>query len=227
MKFFLLLLFLFPLGCSVTPVPENIEQLHREAKEIVPLIEQNLQPGDIIFRLGSTQLLGGLIDFSKEVAKATQSDFSHAAIVYQVLADGAILVDVTNTGVARRYIIDWYLDGTSHVVVKRLKPEYLSYIPLVLAELTKQIKIDGLYDEKFISYDNKYYCTELTDQCFRVAGIPLAPRIRIKDFPKYNLLIASGCVIGGIDANAEVAVVGNNQIGLFSSNKLYTILNLR
>lgn len=227
MKFFLLLLLLFQLGCSVTPVPNNIEQIHQEAKEIVPLIEQNLQPGDIIFRLGTTQLLGGLIDFSKEIAKATQSNFSHAAIVYQVFADGAIIADITNTGVARRYVIDWYLDGSSNIVVKRLKPEYQSYVPLILAELKKQIELDVLYDEKFISDDNRFYCTELTDHCFRVAGIPLAPKIRIKDFPKYNLLFAFACPIGGIDVNSEVALVGNNRIGLFSSDKLETILDLR
>ena len=34
-------------------------------------LEYGLEEGDIIFRLGTTQLAGGLIDFSSEVAKAT------------------------------------------------------------------------------------------------------------------------------------------------------------
>lgn len=214
-------------GCSLTTVPKDVELWHQEALEIVPLIQQNLQEGDIIFRLGQTKLLGGLIDFSKEVAKATESDFSHAVLVYKINPDGAVLADITDTGIARRYVVDWYLDGTSNIVVKRLKPEYRSYTPLVLAKMKEQIEQDVLYDQKFNPNDDKFYCTELLDYCFREVGLPLADRMRIKDFPKYNLLFMFGCPIGGIDVNTKVAFVGNDKIGIFSSDKMEMILDLR
>ena len=214
-------------GCSLTPVPQNIEQLHEETLRIIPLIEQKLQEGDIIFRLSQTQLLGGLVDFSKTIANATESDFSHAVLVYKISPDGIILADITPTGIARRYLIDWYIEGTSNFAVKRLKPEYQYYLPLIMCCVKQKIDEDILYDAKFAGNGVKFYCTEFVDHCFRQALCPLAPRLKIKDFPKFDLFFSLGCFIGGIDINSEVAIVGNNKIGLFSSEKLETVLDFR
>lgn len=222
------LLFIFQCGCSLTPVPKNIEQLHQDSIKTTEIVQPLLKEGDIIFRLSQTKLLGGLIDFSKTVANGTESDFSHAVLVYRVLDDGVILADITNTGVARKYLIDWIMDGpTTNVVVKRLKSEYSSYLPIVLYNLRQKIDEDVLYDTKFNSADNKYYCTELVDECFRLADCPLANKLKIKDFPKYNWFFALSCFVGGIDVNAKVVVVGNDKIGLFSSDKLETVIDLR
>jgi hypothetical protein len=227
-KIIIIIISLLLSGCSLTPVPKNIEQLHRKAKEKVNLIQPLLKQGDIVFRLSSTQLLGGLVDFSKTIAEATESDFSHAVMVSNVFDDGAIVADITNTGIARRYLIDWYMDGpTTNVVVKRLKLEYQSFLPAIIKNLKQKIDEDVLYDTKFNSTDNKYYCTELVDECFTKANCQLADRIKIKDFPKYNLVFVIGCFIGGIDVNSEVVVVGNNKIGLFSSKKLESVIDLR
>lgn len=201
--------------------------MHDDAKKIIPLMTEKIQEGDIIFRLGSTQIVGGLVDFSKTIAKATESDFSHAVIVYEKRHDGVVIADIMETGITRRYIIDWYMDGTRNIVIKRLKPEYQHYLPKVIECLKKHIEEDVLYDAKFISSDNKFYCTELVDHCFNDAGCKLANRIKIKDFPKCGFLFKLGCIFGGIDLNADVVIVGNEKIGLFSSDKLYTVLDLR
>ena len=221
------LLFMAGLGCQMSPVPQKISHWHERAQREVPAIESLVQPGDIVFRLSNTQLAGGLVDFSKTIAKTTESYLSHAALVYHVGPDGAMIVDVTPNGVERRYLVDWYVQGTKNFCVKRLKPEYRFLIPQVLAELDKLIARDVLYDDKFVPDDDRFYCTELVDHCFRVLGYPLAPRIRIKDFPKYNLVMHTGILIGGIDNRNLAVIAGNERIGLFSSPMLETVIDFR
>jgi hypothetical protein len=228
MKYYAVLaLALAAAGCQMSPVPARIVQLHEQARREVPPLEGVLQPGDIIFRLSHTQLAGGLVDFSQAVAKCTESDFSHAVLVYQSGPDGAMLADVTPTGIQRRYLINWYVDGTKNLVVRRLKPEYRYLIPQVLAELDKLVTQDVMYDDKFDPRNDRYYCTELVDHCFRATGHPLAPLIRIRDFPAYDLLMRAGCLVGGINTRNRAAVAGNDQIGLFSSPMLETVVDFR
>jgi hypothetical protein len=218
---------LLAVGCQMTPTSVSIEKRHARAKREVPVLEPVLKEGDIIFRLSETPLAGGLVDFSRTIADATESDLSHAALVYRVAPDGIILADVTPMGVSRLYLSDWYLEGTSNVVVRRLRPEYRYLIPQVLAEAERLIERDVLYDKKFVADDDRYYCTEMVDQCFRATGHPLADRIRIKDFPRNGVVMYLGCAIGGIDMNNQVVVAGNERIGLFSSPMLETVLDLR
>ena len=211
----------------MSPIPRNIAQIHARSQIEVPILKEVLKEGDIIFRLSSTQLLGGLVDFSKEIANATKSDFSHAVLVYKIENNEVILADVTPAGVTKRFLVDWYLDKSTNIVVKRVRSKYRRLIPIVLNEATKIIKKDVLYDDHFIPDDDKFYCTELVDHCFRIIGHPLANRIKIKDWPNYNLLVFFGCLFGNIDANNEVVVAGNEEIGIFSSSMLETVLDLR
>jgi len=220
-------LLLASLGCHMTPVPRRTAQFHEQARREVPVLEQIVQPGDIVFRLSNTELAGGLVDFSQAVAKCTESYLSHAAIIYHVGPDGAMIVDMTPQGIQRRYVIDWYVDGTKNLVVRRLKPEYRFLIPRVLDEMDKLLARDVMYDDKFDPDNDRYYCTELVDRCFREVGYPLAPLIRIRDFPQYDLLMSTGCLVGGIDTRNLAAVAGNEHIGLFSSPMLETVMDLR
>jgi hypothetical protein len=214
-------------GCQMTPIPKSIEKWHERAGREVPVLEPVLKEGDIIFRLSQTMLAGGLVDFSRTIADATESDLSHASLVYHVGPDGIVLLDVSPVGISRRYLKDWYHDGTSNVVVRRLRPEYQYLIPQVLAEADRLLARDVLYDDKFVPDDDRFYCTEMVDQCFRATGHPLADRIRIKDFPRNGAVMYIGCAIGGIDMNNPAVVAGNERIGLFSSPMLETVLDLR
>ncbi len=214
-------------GCQMTPIPTSIQKWHDQARHDVPLLAPVLKEGDVLFRFSHTPLAGGLIDFSQTIAEATQSELSHAALVYRVGPEGIVVVDVTPVGISRRFLSDWYHDGTEKVVVRRLRPEYRYLIPQVLAEADKLIARDVIYDTKFIPDDDRFYCTEMVDHCFRATGHPLAKRLRIKDFPNNGVVMYIGCAIGGINMNNEVVVAGNERIGLFSSPMLETVLDLR
>lgn len=213
------------IGCQVDPIPGDITQLHELARHDYLVAQPLIQPGDIVFRLGNTKLLGGVLDFSKIIAEMTESDFSHACIVLE--SEDFLIVDVTPFGIERRFFKDWHITGTRNIVVKRLKPEFMHLIPQVLATVHDLIDQDVLYDRDFRHNDNKYYCTELVDHVFRVNGYPLADTLKIKDFPKLNWVYGLMCKLGGIDTNEEAVVAGNKRIGLFSSDMLYTVLDLR
>lgn len=224
---FLSVLILLVAGCQMTPIPASIEKWREQARRDVPLVESGLKQGDILFRLSNTRLAGGLVDFSRTIADATDSDLSHAAIVYRVGADGIVVLDITPAGISRRYLGDWHRDGTSNFVVRRLRQEYRYLIPLAIAEADKLIAQDVLYDDKFIPDDDRFYCTEMVDHCFRATGHPLTERIKIKDFPRNGLVMYIGCAVGRINMNNEAVIAGNERIGLFSSPMLETVFDLR
>jgi hypothetical protein len=224
---FLLASILLAAGCQMTPVPASIEKWRARARRDVPLLTAVLKEGDVLFRFSNTPLAGGLVDFSKTVADATDSDFSHAALVYRVTPDGVVLLDVSPVGISRRFLSDWYRDGTRNVVARRLRPEYQYLIPEVLAEAEKLIDRDVMYDDKFVPDDDRFYCTEMVDHCFRATGHPLAERIRIQDLPNKGIALYIICAVGRIDLSSPVVVAGNDRIGLFSSPMLKTVLDLR
>ena len=214
-------------ACNFSPVSQEMASWHQRAQIEAHQIREIAQPGDIIFRLSTVSLLGGLLDFSKEVSIATRSDFSHAVLVLEANPDGVLLVDVVESGISRRFLIDWYMDPSKNVVVKRLKPEYQYLVPKLLKEVRELIEQDCLYDDKFIRGDNKFYCTELVDHCFRKIGHPLAERVKIKDFPESKIFLRIGCLLGGIKMNKGLAIAGNDEIGLFSSPMLEMVVDFR
>jgi hypothetical protein len=227
MRFVMVVLFSSVLltGCAISPIPKNVATMHVQSRADFDALRPHVQVGDVIFRLGATKVAGGLLDFSKTVASMSDSDFSHACVVLQ--ADDIMVADITMYGIERRFFRDWYISGTENVVVKRLRPEYRDLIPKVMGTLDELIDQDVLYNVEFSDNGNKFYCTEVVDHIFRVNGAPLADRMRIRDMPHYNVFVAFCCLVGGIDADQEIVVAGNEEIGLFSSPMLETVVDLR
>lgn len=214
-------------GCALSPIPPDVKERHGQAARDAALLRSVVQRGDIIFRLSNASVAGNLINFSQSVAELSDSEFSHAVLVISADKDGALLADVTAHGVERRYLIDWHMDCSSNIVVKRLRPEYRYLIPKAMRELENVVESDNLYDRRFTPDDDVFYCTELVDHVFRKIDHPLAKRIRVNQLPHYNLFVAICCGIGGINADNEVVVVGNDKIGLFSSPMLEKVIDLR
>lgn len=228
MKWFLILLVLT--GCSMSPIPYNVSSMYKSTHEKL-FVQSKLCPGDIVFRQGEALVAGGLINFSALVAQVSDSDFSHAAIVCDVINGEAVIADVSYNGMQRFFFVDWLMDGNKNIVVKRLKPEYTSYIPIVLGKVKDLIKQDPLYAESFKDLDdNKFYCIEVVDYCFRESGLSLADRIRIRDLPNFSdvyLIAGLAELLTNIDLDSKVVIAGNDEIGLFSSPYLETIIDLR
>jgi len=221
-------------GCAFDPVPKDMSQRREQALLEYNLIKNKIQPGDICFRMGSTPLLGGLVDFSKLIGELTESDFSHACIVIALDKTGEPLIaDINPYGLERNYFRDWHVKGpTKNLAVKRLKSKYQYLMPQVLSVMDELIEQDVLYDVSFakISKDSimiSGYCTQMVDYVFRKIGHPLADRIEIQHFPGYNIPAAIGCLIGDIDVDVPSTIAGNDKIGLFSSPVLETVIDLR
>lgn len=219
---------LFLCGCSLSPIPKNIQQVHSQCHQIRDTIEFLLEPGDLIFRQGEAQVAGS-INFSKFVAQLSDSDFSHVVLVQRVDTE-ALIIDVSIQGLQRYYLIDWLMEGRKNIVVKRLKSEYRKYIPTILNVAEKIIIEDPLYDEYFQENNDTFYCIEAVDYCFRKAGLPLADKIPINQLPNYSdfcILLPVVALIRNLDLSTPVAVAGNDKIGLFSSPHLETVVDLR
>lgn len=218
-------------GCSLSPVPVDIENRHSRAKNHRKVIEHLLQPGDLIFRQGEALVAGGQVNFSALVAEISNSDFSHAVIVHKIVDGEAILTDVSVLGLQRFFFIDWLMDGQKNLVVKRLNPEHRHLLPTVLYNLDQLVEDDPLYDDKFgDGSDGKFYCTGAVDRIFRMSGLPLAEKVRMRDLPNFDKMwILIGVVEPFLSFNldSEVAIAGNDDIGLFSSPYLETVIDLR
>lgn len=224
-------------GCAASPIPHNIEFLQRQAREDYLAVRDVVNAGDIIFRMGNQRVLGGLVDFSKMSARMADSDFSHACIVLQAYngesprtdpAAGLLVADTSVYGIERKFFRDWHISGTENLVVKRLKPEYRFLIPRVLETVGGIIERDALYNANFVYNDERFYCTQVVDFAFRANGYPLSDLVSIRDFPNYgSFLHGTACLIGGVDPGVEVAIPGNDRIGLFSSPMLETVIDLR
>lgn len=218
-------------GCQVSPVPSGIEELHAEANQVSHAIEPFLEEGDVVFRLSRIEVINGLADFGQLVSHWTESPFSHVGMVYRKTPDLTVMVDTSTYGIERKSLVDWCIQGPKHVVVKRLRPEYRHILPAVMKQMDALVAKDVLYNETFgRQVEDRYYCTEIVDLCFRNAGYPLAPRVKIGDLPNIKPWYVKGIygAVGaarGIDLDTEVAVCGNDRYGMFSSPMLYEVAN--
>lgn len=233
MKLTAIFLIIFIFGCNISPIPRNLERIQQRADEDYLAVRDIVKAGDIIFRMGTQPILGGLVDFSKISAQIADSDVSHVCIVIQAAGGigssaGLLIANASVYGIERKFFRDWHVGGTENMVVKRVKPEYQFLISQVLETVSDLIERDVIYNRNFEYNDETFYCSQMVDYAFRFNGYPLSNLVKIKDLPSYGFIFHGlSCLIGGIDPNVAVAVPGNDQIGLFSSPILETVVDLR
>ena len=101
-----------------------------------------LKDGDILFRRGDAKLLRGQFPFSRFIAKASGSPFSHTGIA--AWEDGEVVVyDTTKAGVRRQPFAVWILDNAGPFGVKRVKPEKQAYAAKALGVLSRRLPPPG------------------------------------------------------------------------------------
>ena len=139
-----------------------------------------LRDGDIVFRMGDARTLGGLFPFSRFLADASGSRYSHTGIV--AIEDGApVVYDCTKAGVRRQPFAVWILDNVGAFGVKRLKAEWRQAIPGVLAYCRKVFEEQVPFDYSFDLDDSALYCLEMTEKAFRSQGLALSEPVRLGD----------------------------------------------
>ena len=139
-----------------------------------------LRDGDIVFRMGDARILHGFFPFSRFLAGASGSRFSHTGIV--AIEDGApVVYDCTKPGVGRIPFAVWILDNVGAFGVKRLKAERRRAIPGVLAYCRKVFEEQVPFDFSFDLDDSALYCLEMTEKAFRSQGLALSEPVRLGD----------------------------------------------
>lgn len=189
----------------------------------------HLQSGDLVFVRGDSRILFGLVNFSQLCTEVADSRFSHVALV-SCEKEGVFVYDVVVGGPRRVSFGKFATDPQiSLFAVKRLQPEYRSYVPAAI-EYCRQISAhSGKFDTELKLGNGHYYCSEMIELAFRHAGLPLSQPIRIDRLPHIDRLPASTEAVirtmTTIDMEQEIFLPGNDQIGLWACPYLDLVLD--
>ena len=192
-----------------------------------------LREGDIVFRLGDARILFGYFPFSKFIAQASGSGYSHTAVV-AVEADGPVVYDMTKAaGRSRRQpFAVWILDNVGPIGVKRLRADQRSHIPAILAWCRKVFADQVPFDYELGLDDSALYCVEMTEKAFRSEGLALSAPIRLGDMEnatRYPIRIfviqalSTITIKKPLSLEQQVYFPGNERHGIWSSSYLETV----
>jgi hypothetical protein len=194
-----------------------------------------LRDGDIVFRLGDAKALGGAFPLSQFIAAATGSRFSHTGIV--AIENGLpVVYDSSSYGVQRQPFEVWMLDCVGPMGVKRLKAEYRSHLPGVLAFCRAKFEEKVPFDFEFRPDDKAFYCVELTEKAFRSQGLKLSDGVRIGDWENLGNYPVTALatpqvtrlfLTQPISLEQPVFVPGNDHQGVWASSLLETVCDVK
>ncbi|MBX6313482.1 MAG: hypothetical protein IRY99_11285 [Isosphaeraceae bacterium] len=192
---------------------------------------QVLREGDILFRQGNAKLLFGYFPFSRFIAQASNSAFSHTGIV--AIEEGApVVYDTTKAGVRRQPFYIWVLDNVGPLGVKRLKPPYRDRIPGVIAYCRRVFEAQVPFDYELGLDDQALYCVEMTEKAFRAAGLKLSEPIRLGDMENAARMpirvlafqyLSSWTLPQPLSLEQPAFFPGNERHGIWSSPLLQTV----
>lgn len=193
-----------------------------------------LRDGDILFRRGDARILHGYFPFSRFIANADNSPYSHTGIV--AIEGGApVVYDTTQFGVRRQPLGVWMLDSVGAFGVKRLRPAYRDRIPQVLAYCRRVFEAQVPFDANLLLDDRALYCVEMTEKAFRAAGIPLSQPVRLGDMERaaefpvcmVGLQMASRVMLDEpLTFEHAVYFPGNDRHGIWASPALETVVTV-
>lgn len=191
---------------------------------------ENLQSGDLVFILGESRILMGLVNFSKMCREVADSDFSHVAVVSR--EDGEIVVYDTVTGGPRRVPFGQLVADRRvwRIAVKRLSAEHRRSVPDAIAYCRQTYESKTEFDEDFQLNNDRLYCTEMVELAFRHAGLPLSDPIPLNRLPGYDRvseptkrLVQAAT---SIELDQEVFVPGNETTGIWANPHLELVLDV-
>jgi hypothetical protein len=193
---------------------------------------QVLRDGDIVFRMGDARILHGYVPFSRFLADCSNSPFSHTGII-AIEKDGPVVYDSTRPATAREPFCVWVLDNVGCIGVKRLRPEFRTAIPQVLAYCRKVYQDQVPFDYELSLDDSALYCVEMTQKACAAAGIELSKPIRVGDMERageypvrmLGLMFGSQYVLTHpLSFETPVYLPGNERHGIWSAKQLVTVV---
>ena len=189
---------------------------------------RTLRDGDVIFTMGQSRVVMGLINFSKFSSDIADSRFSHVGII--AIEDETAYIYDTVSGGPRRKKLGWYLSQrkTQRVAIKRLHVQFASHIPPAI-EFCRYVYDEQVkFDERFRLEDDRYYCAEFVDLAYRRSGLPMCPPTPINQLPNYSDFSVPVAKMvewfTSISPEQQIIMPGNESMGIWSSPALKLIL---
>lgn len=190
--------------------------------------KQNLQHGDLLFVMGESRILMGLLNVSKFSADIASSDYSHVGIV--AIEEGEpVVYDIVTAG-ARRIPFDQYATHSDawSLAVKRLRPEYSSSLAPAVEFCSQVYQRGDNFDSKFRLDNENYYCVELIEAAFRQNGVALSEPVAINRLPNFEKLSTMTVQVvkaaTSLSEDQQILWPGNDDFGLWSSPILDLVL---
>jgi permuted papain-like amidase YaeF/Yiix C92 family enzyme len=211
-------------GLPPIPMTTQMEQWDRWGKA-------NLREGDIVFRRGNAKVLFGYFPFSRFIANCSGSKYSHTGVV--AIENGEpFIYDTTKASVRRQPFYIWTLDNAGPFGLKRLKPDYRSHIPDVMAFCHKVFEEQVPFDYGLDPGDDELYCVEMTEKAFRAAGLALSEPVRLGDMERaaeFPICMFVFHVMSDLTLEKPLTIdqpvffPGNDRHGIWSSQFLETV----
>lgn len=189
---------------------------------------EHVQSGDIVFVLGDSRVLLGLVNFSKLSTEIAESPFSHVGLASRE-GDEVFVYDIVAEG-ARHISFGKYMnDGrVLSVAIKRLRPEYQGYVPGAIAYCRKVCAAKCRFDLDFRLDNERLYCSEMLELAFRSGGLALSEAIPINQLPRFDLLREPTkhlvTIATRVEYSQPIYLPGNERFGIWACPYLELVL---
>jgi hypothetical protein len=187
----------------------------------------HIQDGDILFRYGQSYKPYEIAT-SRIIAGVEDNRFSHDGIAHW--EDDTLYIydaEPAPQGVRKVPFDFWVLDvADKSLVIKRLRPEFQSYIPLAVAYCEDVYQRQVPFDDALRLDDEKLYCSEMIEKAYRSAGLVLSDPIPITCLPHYrrwSVITPLVQTVTPIRVTNEIFALGNPYYGTFGSPLLETV----
>jgi hypothetical protein len=184
-----------------------------------------LREGDIVFRRADARILFGRFPFSRFIANASGSRFSHTGVV-AIEGGEPVVYDTTKAGVRRQPFAVWILDNVGPLGVKRLRPELQPRVAGVVRYCREVFEKQVPFDYDLGLDDQALYCVEMTEKAFRASGLVLSEPVRLGDMEnitRYPICVFAFLKLSHLTLDMSAYFPGNDRHGIWSSPHLVTI----
>jgi hypothetical protein len=187
--------------------------------------KQVLRDGDILFRRGDARVLFGRFPFSRFIANASGSLYSHTSIA--AIEGGEVVVyDITKAGARRQPFAVWVLDNVGAFGVKRVRPELRAHADEAVRFCRRLYEEEAPFDYALELDDKAFYCVEMTEKAYRSSGLVLSEPVRLGDMERaaeFPICMFMFQKFSTLTLEQAVYFPGNDRHGIWSSPSLMTV----